>query len=106
MSTSPIAPLVPVFAFSHRPASGTARQGAPDKTAPTAATPDAAAKPGDPENPRQISPLVDRRLTGPPPAFQLSLLEVETQLDTAIKRLEQARAEMQAPPGTDTQTDP
>ncbi len=101
MSLSPIAPVAPVFAFSHRSASPPTRQGAPEKTAPAGATFDAAAKSGDPEKPRQISPLVDRRLTGPPPAFQLSLLEVETQLDTAIKRLEQARAAAQAPPTTE-----
>jgi len=103
MSTSPIAPLTPAFAFSHRPSSGTDRQAALQKAAPNAAA--AADTSTQPQEPRQISPLYDRRLTGPPPDFQLSLLEVETSLDTAIKRLEQARATAQAPPGTeDTET--
>ena len=33
----------------------------------------------------------DERLTGPPPAFQASLLEVEADIDFAIKKMEAAR---------------
>jgi len=34
----------------------------------------------------------DEPLTGPPPAFQASLLEVETDLQTVIRRVAEARA--------------